>query len=73
MTLNNTKAIFNSIQIQCLLFEHFVAFHFNTSILMLRPPMVSEAWFDFATRGAAQPLVDDSVTAEEQSWNIRDS
>ena len=36
---------------------------------MLRPPMVSEAWFDFATRGAAQPLVDDSVSAE-QSWNI---
>ena len=32
--------------------------------------MVSEAWFDFATRGAAQLLVDDSVTAEEQSWNI---
>ena len=30
--------------------------------------MVSEAWFDFATRGAAQLLVDDSVSAE-QSWN----
>ena len=37
---------------------------------MLRPPMVSEAWFDFATRGAAQPLVDDSVSTEQQSWNI---
>ena len=28
--------------------------------------MVSEAWFDFATRGAAQLLVDDSVSAEAE-------
>ena len=28
--------------------------------------MVSEAWFDFATRGAAQLLVDDSVSTEAE-------